>query len=91
MTGLIDALTAGLVEDLPQVEGVVVTSHRHALLLEESLVALRRAVKALEEGHPLELGAADLRHCLDALAAITGDRAGPDLLDEVFRRFCVGK
>ena len=53
--------------------------------------AVARSVRILQGSGPLELGAADFHRALDALAAITGDEAGDDLLDAVFTRFCIGK
>jgi tRNA modification GTPase len=72
-------------------ENIWVTNERHAHELALASQALVRARTVLREGRPLELGAADLHRALGHLAAITGDRAGDDLLDEIFRRFCIGK
>ena len=66
-------------------------NERHAHELATAAEALERARGVLSAGEPLELAAADLHRGLEALAAITGDRAGADLLDEIFRRFCIGK
>ena len=83
-------LTAEVVGALED-EDVWVTNERHALGLAQAAEALTRAREVLGEGRPLELGAADLHRALDGLAAITGDQAGEDLLDEIFQRFCIGK
>ncbi len=59
--------------------------HRHAL--GEAEQALARALAAPE----LELMAEDLRLALRALGRITGRVDIEDLLDVVFRDFCIGK
>ena len=64
---------------------------RHARELAEAARCTRDARTILAGGEPLELGAADLHRALDHLAQVTGDRAGEDLLDTIFRRFCIGK
>jgi tRNA modification GTPase len=87
---LVGALGEGL-EHAPEDETVGVASERHAHLLTIAVEALARGRKILAGGAPLELGAADLHRALDALGAVTGDHAGEDLLDEIFRRFCIGK
>ena len=38
-----------------------------------------------------ELIAEDLRRAIEALGRVTGEELVPDLLDEIFRRFCIGK
>jgi tRNA modification GTPase len=59
--------------------------HRHAL--EEAASALTRALSAQD----LELMAEDFRLALRALGRITGRVDIEDLLDVVFRDFCIGK
>ena len=38
-----------------------------------------------------ELIAEDLRRAIEALGRVTGEELVPDVLDEIFRRFCIGK
>jgi tRNA modification GTPase len=59
--------------------------HRHAL--EEALAALRRTAQSPES----ELMAEDIRLALRALGRITGRVDIEDVLDVVFRDFCIGK
>jgi tRNA modification GTPase len=68
-----------------------VTNERHAHELALAARALDRAWGILERGEPVELAAADLHQSLESLASITGEHAGEDLLNEIFRRFCIGK
>jgi tRNA modification GTPase len=37
------------------------------------------------------LVAVDIHGALNALGEITGETVGEDLLDEIFRNFCIGK
>jgi tRNA modification GTPase len=93
----LEALLQGVLEELGAAgdgrdrEDVALGNERHARELTRAKDALDRAVSVLEGHHPVELGAADLHEALRALASITGEEAGPDLLDEIFRRFCIGK
>jgi tRNA modification GTPase len=70
--------------------GPVVTA-RHRSALETSLAALDRATHLARDDAGGELVAEELREGLDALGVITGRRAGRDVLDGVFSRFCIGK
>lgn len=91
---LVEALEGELTREVVgAVEGedVWLANERHAHELGEAAGALARARVVLGSGEPLELGASDLQRCLAHLASVTGDQAGEDLLDEIFRRFCIGK
>ncbi len=65
-------------------------SARHASLLEEALSSVERAEPEIEAGS-WELAAACMRGALAALGSITGEEISPDMLDEIFSRFCIGK
>jgi tRNA modification GTPase len=86
----VDALLSALgdrVADSYRTEAPVLTRARHRQALEEATASLRRAL-----GAPLpELRAEDLRLALRNLGRITGTVDVEDLLDVIFRDFCVGK
>lgn len=63
---------------------------RTAELLEEVKTLLPEAERELRANRG-ELAAADLHRAVLALGKITGENAEPDLLEAVFRRFCIGK
>ncbi|MFA5624175.1 MAG: tRNA uridine-5-carboxymethylaminomethyl(34) synthesis GTPase MnmE [Bradymonadales bacterium] len=69
----------------------LVTSQRHITLLRNSLIALTRALEALQDGLPAECIAADVRDALDALGQIVGSIAADDVLNAIFSQFCIGK
>jgi len=86
----IDKLLAVLGERVAQtyrIEAPVLTRARHRQALEEAAASLRRSFSA-----PLpELRAEDLRLALRSLGRITGAVDVEDLLDVIFRDFCIGK
>lgn len=65
----------------------LLTQVRHRLALTEGLAALDRAL----EGSEVELVAEDLRIAARAMGRITGRVDVEDLLDVIFRDFCIGK
>ena len=85
---LVRAVEGGSVDR--QAAGPVLTA-RHRSALEAAAAALARAGRVARRGGAGELAAASLREALESLAAIVGERAGPDVLDLVFSRFCIGK
>ncbi len=52
---------------------------------------LRAAAAALDCDAPLEVVASSIRDALNAIGEITGDRITEEVLDRIFRRFCIGK
>jgi tRNA modification GTPase len=86
----IDALLSALGERVAQsyrIEAPVLTRARHRQALEEATLSLRRALGAALP----ELRAEDLRLALRSLGHITGAVDVEDLLDVIFRDFCIGK
>lgn len=67
--------------------GPSLTRERHRLALEETVTALERSLSATLP----ELAAEDLRLSLRSLGAITGTVHVEELLDRVFKDFCIGK
>lgn len=65
----------------------VITRERYRVALTECVDALRRSLYAPE----LELKAEDLRMAARALGRITGRIDADELLDVIFRDFCIGK
>jgi tRNA modification GTPase len=50
-----------------------------------------RALQALREDLTLELVAIDLRMAAEAVGEIVGKTTTEDLLDSIFKQFCIGK
>jgi tRNA modification GTPase len=72
----------------PGTETPLITRARHRAALESCRGAM---VAALNHALPLELRAEELRHAGDALGRITGKIDVEDMLDVIFRDFCIGK
>jgi tRNA modification GTPase len=66
-------------------------SQRHVNSLRSAVENIQSARDALESRTSEELVAFELRGAAEELGSITGERIGPDVLDSIFSRFCVGK
>lgn len=88
LEALIAALTEAARSQLQdQSEAPVLTRARHREALMEALASLERA----GEAKALELFAEDLRLAVRSIGRITGRVDVEDLLDVIFRDFCIGK
>ncbi|MCL2627015.1 MAG: tRNA uridine-5-carboxymethylaminomethyl(34) synthesis GTPase MnmE [Cystobacterineae bacterium] len=72
-------------------EAVAACSQRQRAALEECCYALESALGAAAEGHPLELVSSHLQLAQTALGQLLGEALAPEVLDEIFRQFCLGK
>jgi tRNA modification GTPase len=88
---LVAALVRFASETFRHSEPGLVTRERQRTRLNEVLGALRDAVTKAEQGAGEELVAEDLRHALMGLGRLTGRVDVEEILDVIFREFCVGK
>ena len=72
-------------------EGVAISRERHRQALAKALEALRSARASALSGMPPEMVAVDAASAAEALGALTGEVGTEDVLDAVFREFCIGK
>jgi tRNA modification GTPase len=68
-----------------------VTNARHAALLRRARAALGRAAAAAGDGTPEEFVLIDVNDARAALEEVTGVRTAEDVLEVIFRSFCIGK
>jgi tRNA modification GTPase len=87
---LIDALTAHAADYFAVTESSIVTRARHRRALEATAAALERALALGPSGRE-ELIAEELRAAANTLGRLTGRIDVEDILDVIFREFCIGK
>jgi tRNA modification GTPase len=93
---LVAALVRFAAESFRHSEPALVTRERQRVRLGEVMAALREAIARAEQGAgeelmAEELVAEDLRHALVGLGRLTGRVDVEEVLDVIFREFCVGK
>jgi tRNA modification GTPase len=72
-------------------ESFVLTQLRHERAATEARDAMRRVLASLDAASGAELLALDLRSALDALGEIIGVTPRAQVVQEIFKRFCIGK
>ena len=87
---MIGALAAFAQGYFATTESALVTRARHRQALEETVAALDRALAHGGSGHE-ELIAEELRVAATTLGRLTGRVDVEDILDVIFRDFCIGK
>jgi tRNA modification GTPase len=89
MAELVSALVAFAADSLGSQETALIGRERHRQLLEAVAASLRRSMAAIGQGE--ELAAEDLRAAAYSLGRLLGRVDVEDVLDAIFREFCVGK
>ena len=77
-------------EDL-NIGNIIVTNARHLEALQKTRSSLDEVLNAINSEISGELTALHIRYALNALGEITGEITNDDLLDDIFRNFCIGK
>ena len=81
-----DLLRADTSED-----DIIVANARHAQSLAEAAANLEALSAALRNGIPTDLAAQVLRAAIHHLSTITGTITTPEILQNIFKNFCIGK
>ncbi len=90
LTKVIEALVVGQPAVASNRE-VIISRERHRDALASALGALRNARASALAPQPPEVVAVDISAAADALGSITGEISSEDVLDAIFRDFCIGK
>lgn len=70
---------------------VLVTNARHKQALERAKKHVQEIINGIEYEIPGDLLSIDVKGAWEALGEITGNTVGEDLIDRIFRDFCIGK
>jgi len=85
---MVKKVTSGLVS---QEADYIISNTRHVQLLETTASALENALHTISLNLPLELISIDLRDALENLRQITGKVVEDDIINAIFKNFCIGK
>lgn len=91
LDGLTTALRAALQELIPDQCNLVVTSDRQAEGLGKAVAQLEGVPELLKSGQGMDIISAEVRYAAEELAAIIGETSNEEVLERIFRDFCVGK
>ncbi len=77
-------------EDLKR-ESILITNTRHERLLNSSYQKINQSLTDIKMGVPIDACEVDLRSGYEDLGLIIGDSVSGEIMDKVFKEFCVGK
>lgn len=74
-----------------KVNQYLITNTRHKAALIKAKESLEDGVNALKNTAAIDLASIDIRNAWHSLGEITGDTLEEDLIDKIFKDFCLGK
>ena len=78
-------------DEIKEQDYTYLANNRQLLLAKQAKKNLEEAEKSLLADAPVDIIEIDLRAVFDTLGEITGENYSDELLDELFKDFCVGK
>ncbi|MBZ4646145.1 MAG: tRNA modification GTPase [Petroclostridium sp.] len=72
-------------------EDVIVTNVRHKDSLIKARQSLNEAINAIEIGMPVDMVSIDIKNAIESLGEIVGLTVSEEIVDQIFREFCLGK
>ena len=79
------------ISDLLNIDGTYIGNARQIAKLKEAKKNLEDAINSLENKMPVDIANIDINNAWINLGEIIGEVNSDDLLDELFKRFCLGK
>ena len=79
------------ISDLLNIDGTYIGNARQIAKLKEAKKNLEDAINSLENKMPVDIANIDINNAWINLGEIIGEVSSDDLLDELFKRFCLGK
>ncbi len=73
------------------IDQTYISNARHISKLNEALMSLKDALKAIKDELPIDMVEIDLKNAWSTLGEIIGDTSTTSLLEELFSKFCLGK
>lgn len=71
--------------------GICITNMRHKEALSQALESVNLAQQSFEDGMPEDFLSIDLMNAYEQLGFIIGESVEDDLVDKIFKQFCMGK
>lgn len=89
--GVIEMLESVTDDALQNMSEIPLINQRHIEEISIAIRSLRQAKETLQSDLPTDLACIDLRGALEAVGRTTGTSFSDDILETIFKEFCIGK
>ncbi len=70
---------------------IIITNERHKNQIQKAIDSVSQAIDSLEVETPVDISAIYIKQALEDLGEITGRNISEDIINEIFKNFCLGK
>ena len=78
-------------EEIGNNEEILITNQRHKMAIMQTIDSIERVRKDNEIGIPMDMLSIDLQNAIQNLGEITGESVSEEVINEIFKKFCLGK
>lgn len=72
-------------------DSVTITNERHKEIIKNVQKNAKESINSIDNNMPVDMVAINIKEMLDKLGKITGTTASEDIINEIFKKFCLGK
>ena len=70
---------------------ILITNERHKNQINKAIENIELGIKSLKDNVPVDISAIYIKQVLEDLGEITGKNVTEDIINEIFKKFCLGK
>lgn len=70
---------------------ILITNERHKNQINKAIENIELGIKSLKDNVPIDISAIYIKQVLEDLGEITGKNVTEDIINEIFKKFCLGK
>lgn len=72
-------------------DSITVTNERHKEIIKNVLKNTQESIATIDNNLPVDITTVSIKQMLDGLGEITGTTASEDIINDIFKKFCLGK
>ena len=70
---------------------ILITNERHKNQINKAIENVELGIQSLKDNVPVDISAIYIKQVLEDLGEITGKNVTEDIINEIFKKFCLGK
>ena len=79
------------VENIYNDNNILITNERHKNQIVKAIENVKLAIKSIEDNVPIDISTIYIKEALENLGEITGKNVTEDIINQIFKKFCLGK